>query len=245
VCESIGSKWGCLEEIARLPLRSFSNASTFLRNPTRSSCTAQTSLQTASTAPIDFSTSPPSTSSKSPRNSSGLEKFTRALLFSPSLSLLLLELKQAISSFHTVPLTRNGKLTRLVICPLLLTSCLISQSLLSLPPELLSDIFHLAHRDTFEDDPDPEEPEHDTSLTRDPICRTLLFFQREALFREVTGLSLDQFKLFVRTIVDNSQLGEFVRVLAAPWNVAGLKNSKEETKALLTNLSHVETLRIT
>ncbi|GAA5848534.1 hypothetical protein JCM5353_004606 [Sporobolomyces roseus] len=117
-------------------------------------------------------------------------------------------------------------------------------SLLTLPPELLSDIFHLAHEDDSEDSNESDEPNSSSTLTRDPICRTLLFFQREVLYREVVGLTSDQFELFIHTIIDNTQLGEFVHVLAAPWTTMFVDYSKEEVRTLLLSLTRVETLRI-
>ena len=104
------------------------------------------------------------------------------------------------------------------------------QSLLTLPPELLSDIFYRI--------------QEDSPLPSSPICSRLYPFQQAALYRIVTLISFKQFQLFLRTILGYSQVGGLVRHLEVPRDMEELDLPIGSVRQLLLRLSNVESLNL-
>ncbi|GAA5989150.1 hypothetical protein JCM5350_005102 [Sporobolomyces pararoseus] len=105
----------------------------------------------------------------------------------------------------------------------------------SLPPELLSEIFNYAYKDS-------EPP-------RAPISRAFLPFQRQALFRQVRIDSLSHFEQLVEAYELNAGLGRMVRTLEVN-NVdrqegggGGTKNERR-MKGFFSSLVNLEQLKL-
>ncbi|GAA5831515.1 hypothetical protein JCM5353_007651 [Sporobolomyces roseus] len=109
-----------------------------------------------------------------------------------------------------------------------LQSLSFGMSLLTLPPELLSNIFHPAHESSL--------------LSASPICSHLYPFQQAALYRNVTFSSFKQFQLFLRTILSCDQVGGLVRHLKVPRHMEELDLPSGSIRQLLLRISKVESL---
>ncbi|GAA5983154.1 hypothetical protein JCM5350_007899 [Sporobolomyces pararoseus] len=102
----------------------------------------------------------------------------------------------------------------------------------SLPPELLSEIFNYAYKDS-------EPP-------RTPISRAFLPFQRQALFRQIRIDSLSHFDRLVEAHESNAGLGKMVRTLElkdvdVQGGGGGTKNERRMKGffSTLVNLEHL------